>query len=164
MTKSGDRPTHFMLGPSPRSYFSELEKTTSTGKFKILLQKYWLCAQIGIAYGKSSDREDKDKWVNEYFPEPLKGNAHYIRGLAFYMEAKRKDYDTDDEEDLLMGMKKFFDNESQSRLTTEAVHSLNRYAAAGFTIISEKIQQPNDLAAFLVDYVNLLNQAPAVGK
>ena len=101
MSKSGARPTYFMLGPSPRNYFKKLETTSDTGKFKILLQKYWLCAQIGIAYGKMQDREDGDKWVNDYFPEPLKSNQHLIRAVAFFMESERKNYGPDDEEDLL---------------------------------------------------------------
>ena len=162
MTKSGPRPSYFMFGPSPRTYFSELEKTSSTGKFKIMLQKYWLCAQIGMAYGKMSDREDGDKWITDYFAEPLKSNDHYIRGLAFYLEAKRKGYGSDNEEDLLGGMNEFFDNETQNRLTPEALHSINRYAAGGFEIINEKIPNPTDLASFLLDYVSLLMKAPSV--
>ena len=160
MSKSGARPTYFMLGPSPRNYFKKLETTSDTGKFKILLQKYWLCAQIGIAYGKMQDREDGDKWVNDYFPEPLKRNQHLIRAVAFFMESERKNYGPDDEDDLLSGMKDFFDDEGLAKLSPDALHSLNRYAAAGFEIIQKKIPNPTDLAVFLVDYVTLLNNAP----
>ena len=159
MARSGARPSFFMLGPSPRKYFQDLEKTSSTGKFKILLQKYWLCAQVGMAYGVMRDREARDKWVQDYFPEPLKSNQHLIRALCFFMDAQKKGYGPDDEDDLLNGMKAFFDDEAQTKLTPEAVHIMNRYAAAGFEIIKTKIPNPTDLAVFLVDYVNLLKDA-----
>ena len=159
MSKSGARPTFFMLGPSPRKYFTDLEKTSSTGKFRILLQKYWLCAQVGMTYNSMQDREDKDKWVTDYFPEQLRSNQHLIRALCFFMDAQNKGYGPDDEEDLLNGMKAFFDDEAPAKLSPEALHLMNRYAAAGFEIIKTKIPNPTDLAVFLVDYVNLLNNA-----
>ena len=161
MSKTGARPSYFMLGNSPRKYFNDLEKTSSTGKFKILLQKYWLCAQVGMAYGVMQDREEKDKWVGNTIPEPLKSNQHLIRASCFYLDAQNKGYGPEDEDDLLLGMKSFFDDEAQTKLSPEALHVMNRYAAAGFEIIKTKIPNPPDLAVFLVDYVDLLNKAKA---
>ena len=54
-------PIQFMLGAEPRIYFDNLEKSSDTGKFSILLQKYWLCAQLGMVHGrKGVDNGDEN--------------------------------------------------------------------------------------------------------
>jgi hypothetical protein len=156
MMSGNDRPKHMMLGPVARTYFSELEKTSSSGKFRILLQKYWLCAFVGLLADKKASREENDKWVNDYFPEPLKSNQHLIRASAFFRFADRLEYTADDEDDLLEGMKFFFDDEKLAKLGEDGLDTLDEFAAGGFEIINNKIPEPNDLALFLVDYVNLI--------
>ena len=89
MKKEKSRPIQFMLGPSPRNYFNQLEKTSETGKFKIMLQKYWLCAQVGLAFNKRKQREEGDKWVSADIAPPLKENANFLRGLLFLDCEKR---------------------------------------------------------------------------
>lgn len=153
---SNDRPAHMMLGPNARLYFSELEKNSSSGKFKILLQKYWLCAYVGLLADKKESREENDKWVNDYFPAPLKSNQHLIRASAFFRYAERLGYTANDEDELLQGMKDFFDDDKGTKLGDDGLDTLDEYAAGGFAIIRSKIPEPNDLSMFLVDYVNLI--------
>ena len=155
---SGNRPIQFMLGPSPRIYFNELEKTTDTGKFKILLQKYWLCALIGCLFDKPAQRENDDVWVNDYFPEPLKGNQHLIRALGFFRYADKLGYSAEDEDDLLTGMKDFFEDDTRTKLSGVGLDTFDHYAAGGFKLLNEKIPEPSDLAEFLIDYVNLIEE------
>ena len=157
--KKGGRPSQFMLGPSPRNYFNELEKSSETGKFKILLQKYWLCAQVGMAFNLRKQREEGDKWVADNIAPPLKENAHFLRGLLFFREAETKGYSSDDEKDMLDGMKSFFSDERQHKLNDNGLDVIDRYASKGFEIIQERIPNPTDLSSFLVDYVNLILEA-----
>lgn len=158
MMPSNDRPIQMMLGPNARLYFNELEKNSNSGKFKILLQKYWLCAYVGMIADKKASREDNDKWVMDYFPEPLKSNQHLIRASAFFRYADRLGYTSDDEEDLLKGMKVFFNDENRTKLGNDGLDTLDEYAAGGFEIINKRIPEPNDLSTFLVDYVNLIEE------
>ena len=158
MMPSTDRPEQMMFGPNARLYFKELEKNSSSGKFKILLQKYWLCAYVGMLADEKASREENDKWVTPNFPEPLKSNQHLIRASAFFRYADRLGYTSDDEDDLLQGMKDFFDDENRSKLGDEGLDTLDEYAAGGFEIIKKRIPEPNDLSTFLVDYVNLIEE------
>ena len=159
MTEKKGRPIQFMFGPRPRKYFKELEKLSDTGKFKILLQKYWLCAQIGLAFNKRKQREEGDKWVSDNIAPPLKENANLMRGLVFFREAQAKGYNPEDEMDMLAGMKNFFTDERLHKLNDNGLDVMDKYASKGFEIIQERIPNPVDLASFLVDYVDLLLEA-----
>ena len=56
-------PIQFMLGPPARLYFENLEKSSTSGKFSILLQKYWLCAQLGMVHGRKGNDDGDRKWI-----------------------------------------------------------------------------------------------------
>ena len=156
------RPSQMMLGPKARMYFSDLEKSSDSGKFRILLQKYWLCAFVGLLADEKKPREENDKWVNDYFPEPLKSNQHLIRASAFFRYADRLGYSAEDEDDLLQGMKDFFEDDTRTKLGDDGLDTLDQYAAGGFELINSRIPEPSDLAMFLVDYVNLIESLDSV--
>ena len=149
----------FMLGPSPRNYFKQLEKTSETGKFKILLQQYWLCAQVGLAFDKKTQREDGDKELVGYIAAPLKEYDNFWRGLLFFREAGLKGYSSDNEEDMLDGMRNFFSDKRLHKLNSRGLDVIDGHAAKGFEILQKRIPKPNDLSSFLVDYVDLILEA-----
>ena len=60
------RPIQFLFGSEARDYFDRLEKSSATGDFKIKLQQYWLCCQIGIKFDKKGKvPESKGAWLVE---------------------------------------------------------------------------------------------------
>ena len=64
-------PIQFMLGGPARLYFENLEKSSTSGKFSILLQKYWLCAQLGMVHGRKGNDDGDRKWVSTTSRRPL---------------------------------------------------------------------------------------------
>ena len=149
-------PIQFMLGAEPRIYFDNLEKSSDTGKFSILLQKYWLCAQLGMVHGRKGVDNGDRKWVTDNFASPLQEHSHNIRAAAFHMHCADLALNPDDEEEMLSAMKSFFDQDLPHKLQTSSLRMLDEYAAGGFEILREKIPKPVDLAEFLVDYTALL--------
>ncbi len=148
---------NFLFGTDAREYFKFLEVNSETGKFKILLQKYWLCAQIGLLYGEKSDPGiEKGGWVTDTIAPPLKSEAHNIRALLFYRFLSDETFDISDEKEMLEAMNAFFSDETDHKLKSRAVRVMDDYAQGGFEKISSTIKNPIDLASFLIDYTDLL--------
>ena len=150
-------PIQFMLGPSARLYFENLEKSSTSGKFSILLQKYWLCAQLGMVHGRKGNDDGNRKAIIANIAPPLAEHAQNIRAAAFYQHCADFALNPKDEEEMLSTMKSFFDQERPHKLGQMALRMLDDYAEGGFQILQEKIPRPTDLADFLVDYVELIN-------
>jgi hypothetical protein len=150
-------PVQFMFGEEPRSYFSRLEKSSSSGKFPVMLQKYWLCAQLGLVRGRKGD-VGKSSWVTDNFAPPLSEHQHSIRAFAFFTHCTELAVDVEDEEEMIAAMKNFFDQDRKHKLSGVGLRLLDDYAAGGFEILRDEIPNPSDLSDFLLEYVEILTK------
>tara|TARA_B100000767_G_scaffold176220_1_gene164655 strand:+ start:4919 stop:5392 length:474 start_codon:yes stop_codon:yes gene_type:complete len=148
-------PIQFMFGEEPRTYFSRLESASTSGKFQVMLQKYWLCAQLGLIRGRKGD-VGKSSWVTDNFAPPLAEHQHSIRAFAFFTHCQELAVDTENEEEMITAMKNFFDQDRKHKLSGVGLRLVDDYAAGGFEILREEIPNPTDLSDFLLEYVDLL--------
>ncbi|HIO48612.1 TPA: hypothetical protein EYN23_14840 [Candidatus Poribacteria bacterium] len=148
---------HFKFEDMTRVYFKTMEKSSSSGKFKDLISQYWLCALLGIAHNENQKDPEDPKEIVDNFAGPLKEHQHLIRALLFWKYVDKKGYSVDDTTEITTALKEVFDEQSESKLSQTAHNELDRYAAAGFMKLREKIPHPHDLATFLVDYCALLD-------
>lgn len=156
------RPIQFLFDLEARSYFTNLVKSSSTGDFKIKLQQYWLCCQIGIKFDKKGKvPEPKGNWLVDNFAPPLAEHADFIRSVVFWRYADALGVDPEDREDMIPQLRMFFDENKQTKLGDAGMNLMDAYAAGGFEILQERIPNPTDLSSFLIDYVALLTSETA---
>jgi|APSaa5957512493_1039668.scaffolds.fasta_scaffold32040_2 hypothetical protein len=149
----------FRLSYDARKYFEKINKNSTSGKFKIMLQQYWLCAQIGILYNEKGTPPDK-KPLTDKFAFPLKEHQHLIRAFAYWRHAESKNIDPKNEDDVMPSLSMFFDQEALTKLGKLGMSTLDKYAAGGFSIIRKEIPNETDLARFLLEYLILIKNAP----
>lgn len=151
------RPIQFLFGSEARDYFDRLEKSSATGDFKIKLQQYWLCCQIGIKFDKKGKvPESKGAWLVDNIAPPLAEHADFIRSVVFWRYADALGVNPEDREDMVPQLKAFFDEHKKTKLGDAGMNLMDAYAAGGFEILQERIPNPTDLSSFLIDYVALL--------
>ena len=145
----------FQLSSTARSFFETLNRNSTTGKITNQMERFMLCCNIGLIYDEPVEPEKGPQMV-DYFPGRTEPHQHLFRAFAFYRYAIRNQYQKGDP-NILMGMKEFFDDQVRGKLNDSGFEEFSRYAAGGFEIIRTKIGQTNDLATFLIKYVELLN-------
>lgn len=147
--------SRFVFENEARYYFENLNKLSSTGKITTRLEQYWLCAFLGLVAGKQKKELENSMELIDTFTESLRGHQIPILTLLFYRYVTKvlSSYDSDL---ILDQMKLFFDDHAPTKLSSDAMDSLNKYAAGGFGILKEKLVNPSDLAIFLINYVDLL--------
>ena len=149
----------FRFGQEAREYFDKIDKNSTSGKFKIKLQAYWLCAQIGILYNEKGTPPEK-KWLVDYFAPPLKSYEDLIRAFAFWRHAKTKNLNPKKESEMLPALDNFFDENARTKLDKIGMNTFDKHAAGGFEIIRDRIGEETDLASFLLEYLELIENAP----
>lgn len=152
-----NRPIQFLFSSEAREYFDRIEASSTTGTFKIKLQQYWLCCQIGIKYDKKGKvPAPTGAWLVDTFASPLAEHADFIRSIAFWRYADALGVDPEDRDDMVPQLKAFFDEHKKTKLGDAGMQLMDQYAAGGFEILQERIPNPTDLSSFLIDYVELL--------
>ncbi len=147
--------SRFIFENEARHYFENLNKLSSTGRMTTKLEQYWLCAFLGLVAGKQKKELEDAMELVDTFTESLRPYQIPILTLLFYRYVTKvlSSYDSDL---ILDQMKLFFDDHAPTKMSSDAMDTLNKYAAGGFVILKEKIKAPSDLAIFLINYVELL--------
>lgn len=150
---------HFRLEDDANAYFEKIPKPSKYhAGFAIKLQKYWLCALLGLASNENRDPIDTGDVVDS-FPTPLREHAHLIRALAFWRYASERGVGVDNPDDIMDAIRCFFDDDAGSRMSG-GVAELDKFAAGGFDIIRNRWPSPpQDLDTFLLGYVQALEDA-----
>jgi pyridoxal/pyridoxine/pyridoxamine kinase len=99
----------------------------------------------------SSDELDSDPFINSY-PDDFKGQGDIMAGLLIDAELDRKGINAEDRASIEREMVKLVDPTSATRLNSEGNKLLNLYAAAGFSILQDKMMPPSTIEEFLVAY------------
>jgi len=118
-----------------------------------MFDAYYCCLMAGLNARKvgASDELDSDPFINSY-PDDFKGQGDIIAGLLIDAELDRKGINAEDRASIEREMVKLVDPTSATRLNNEGNKLLNLYAAAGFSILQDKMMPPSTIEEFLVAY------------
>jgi hypothetical protein len=89
---------------------------------------------------------------NSVYPDDFKRQSDIIAGLLVDAELDRKGIQPEDRASIEREMVKIVDPTSPTRLNGEGNKLLNLYAAAGFTLIQDKMMPPTTIEDFLIAY------------
>lgn len=139
----------FVLSQSGRSFFRAI---IAPPKF-LMFDAFYCCLMAGLNSRKvgSSDELDSDPFLNSY-PDDFKGQGDIIAGLLIDAELDRKGINSGDRASIEREMVKLVDPTSATRLNGDGNKLLNLYAAAGFSILQDKMMPPSTIEEFLVAY------------
>jgi len=139
----------FVLSQAGRSFFRGI---IAPPKF-LMFDAYYCCLMAGLNARKvgASDELDSDPFINSY-PDDFKGQGDIIAGLLIDAELDRKGINAEDRTSIEREMVKLVDPTSATRLNSEGNKLLNLYAAAGFSILQDKMMPPSTIEEFLVAY------------
>jgi hypothetical protein len=139
----------FVLSQAGRSFFRGI---IAPPKF-LMFDAYYCCLMAGLNARKvgASDELDSDPFINSY-PDDFKGQGDIIAGLLIDAELDRKGINAEDKTSIEREMVKLVDPTSATRLNSEGNKLLNLYAAAGFSILQDKMMPPSTIEEFLVAY------------
>lgn len=148
----------FFFPKGARGYFKLID-TLPTGrpKFGLMFDKFYLCLIVGLdarELGLEDELED-DRFIEGY-PNEYQNQAELIAGLLIDAEMDRRRISSEDRVSIERLMIDLLDPQSGTRLSAEGLKLLNRYAAHGFSMIRDRIAQPDTLENFLVGYYQLL--------
>jgi len=139
----------FVLHQSGRTFFRGI---IAPPKF-LMFDAYYCCLMAGLGARTvgSPENLEADVFLNGY-PDDFKGQADIIAGLLLDAELDRKGIQPEDRASIEREMVKLVDPTSPTRLNGEGNKLLNLYAAAGFSLIQEKMMPPATVEEFLIAY------------
>jgi hypothetical protein len=153
----------FLFHNDARTFFERIGidgaktgRKSDSGYFRTYFDAYWLCAQIGIKNVEFDipKRKEAPEMTRKFVGESSK-HTHLIRGIGFYLHCKKRAM-TDEEEELLGEMTKFFSNEHMS-LSDSGYDLFNGYANGGFNILHERMgDHCTELSTLLLECYDLL--------
>ncbi len=147
----------FRLPGGAKLWFKEIEPKFGTAP---LFDMYYLCLMAGLA--TSTLKEGKDSESSElvdYFPAEYNKNGKIIIGLLLSRELNRLGIDRQDKTALNEGIATLVDPNTPSRLKSEGMRLMNRYANGGFEVLEQQwfVERPQHIEAFLPLYYKNLN-------
>lgn len=119
------------------------------------LNFYWLCAQLGIAYDERKNNEGND--LTDKFTTDLDDHSSMIKGLLLaaiwrYREVKK--------DDVQESFAKLLSADNNTKISSDGIDILDKFAAGGFNMIEEKIPSKNGWNYFMMKYHTIMQNAP----
>jgi hypothetical protein len=145
----------FRLPDKCRKYFEPLtnkQGKKDKNKLDFWFDGYYLSALVGIAQVKMDDNPDSSSELVDDYPTSYKENIDFIAALLIATEAKRISVNMKNADELENLMTSLVDSQSKTRLSSEGVSRLNKYASRGINIILENMMQHTNLEEFYQDY------------
>lgn len=149
----------FRLSKQARSYFSEIEKGSTTGDFDTLWDKYYLSAMAGILERRrvpEDEEPDSEQVFMEEVIEPYQDQKYDIYSALIVAEIERGNIPWDKKSEIRELMLELLDSTSHTQLSDYGAQVLNCYAESGFRLIEDEIPQSFDLDEFLEAYHSLV--------
>lgn len=141
----------FKLTKEARAYFDKLDKNSTTGKFENVWDYYYLCLMVG--YKKCKFGEDPTEVeFNKEFPKVYNAHKNLIIATLISTEIQRQGINRNDEDKIRKLMQDLLDRDSSTKLNSEGITLMNKYADYGFKTINEDIIQPQEMDEFLKIY------------
>lgn len=144
----------FRLSHEGESWFSNIrDKVPFRSKFDL----YYLCLMMGLATGRKAE-PGGGEFIG-YYIDDYKSSGRLIAGMLIVAELKSFRIDMSAKADVRRIIAELLDPTSPTGLSDEGMRNLNRYAAGGFSYLSENREKPYHADEFLSDYRGLLDGA-----
>jgi hypothetical protein len=92
------------------------------------------------------------------FPGEYNSSQRLIINLLLITEKNKKGIPDDDKNRLRLELLEKYINPENNSLTTDGFNLANSYAYGGYRILEEKMPKPEDPAAFITSYLNILKK------
>tara|TARA_Y100000766_G_C18740070_1_gene523104 strand:+ start:102 stop:590 length:489 start_codon:yes stop_codon:yes gene_type:complete len=158
MTDSGSR--RFNLSDDAREYFEKIgverkKGDSKSGMFSAYVEPYYLCMLMGMVKNQKRKPDLMSKDMVRTWKSSAKEFEKEISGFIFYKFCLDRGI-SDGDDRILKLMENFFANERVEVYNKEAFSMMNHYAQGGFDFIRENLGPCNQLADFLVWYLQEL--------
>lgn len=150
----------FKLPKDAKFYFKQIDNQNEEhAKFKTLFDKYYFCLMLGLHRRELGCEEEisKEVFVSNFIEE-YKDKANLIIGLLIDAELERKGIRLEERNSVQKVILDLIDENAITKLNSDAIEQLNKYAAGGMSIIREEIPTTSDIEIFLSQYFFLLNE------
>ena len=117
--------------------------------FGAIIQPYYLCMQIGMIKNQRREPDLMSRDMIDYWASDAAEHEDLISGVGFYYYCIQNGIMEEDERTLKL-MDSFFSKERDKVYTAEGYSMLNKFAQGGFDYILENYGEANDLADFLI--------------
>ena len=158
----------FHLSDDARKYFEKIGVQRNTGNsksgmFSTYIGPYFLCMLMGIIKDKRRAPDTMTKDMVSNWKSHAKEFEKEISGVVFYKYCLSKGISKQDDRVLKL-MENFFTVERAEVYEKEAFSMMNKYAQGGFDYIRDSLGQNDQLADFLIWYLNELEESSVEGK
>lgn len=142
----------FRLPKKCRTYFDPLTGKEKN-KLEYLFDGYYLSVLVGMAQAKIDSKPELEasEFIDEY-PASYKESGDYIAALLIATEVKRIPVNISNADELEKLMTSLVDSHSKTRLSSEGVTRLNKYASRGINVILDTMMSHTNLAEFYQEY------------
>ena len=154
MSQKGNSIMSFYLSDVARGYFEKIgwgrnKGKSKSGMFGAIIQPYYLCMQIGMIKNQRREPDLMSRDMIDYWASDAAEHEDLISGVGFYYYCIQNGIMEEDERTLKL-MDSFFSKERDKVYTAEGYSMLNKFAQGGFDYILENYGEANDLADFLI--------------
>lgn len=147
----------FHLSDDAREYFEKIgverkKGDSKSGMFSAYVEPYYLCLMMGMIKNKGRNPDVMSKDMVSSWKSSAREFEKEITGVVFQKFCENKGIEQGDDR-ILKVMENFFANERAEVYNREAFNMMNYYAQGGFDYIRENLGPCNQLADFLVWYL-----------
>lgn len=151
----------FRLSNAAREYFDSIEKTSSTGGFESMWDKYYFAAMVGI---KARDREviDDEPTADPFITAVIgdyQDQKYEIYAALITAEIDRQNIPQDAEDEIRGLMLGILDSSDPTQLSDKGKKLLNCYAERGHKRLRDAGPVPAGFDEFLRKYHQVIEQA-----
>ena len=149
----------FKLSAAANEWFDKLKKQHPF-KEAPLMHIYYSCALIGM-YSKTEIKtlEDGENFLSRGLPAQY-ANNNFIPIIAAFLEVEieRFKINRDDKKAVKEHLTRYINSESDNKLTSFGLESLDNYSFTGYLKIKQKLREkPELMNVYLIEYSRLLN-------
>ena len=148
----------FRLRTETRRWFTDIRDV-----FPVDFDMYYLCLMAGLATRKKADVTGNEATdLVDYFPGDYRGRGSVIISLFLSRELQKMGISLAERHVLHQAIRRLIDPQSPSRLSDDGLREMNRYANAGFEVLTEWFEdRPRAIETFLPMYKRRLQAALA---
>ncbi len=148
----------FRLSQEARAYFKPIDDRSSSGSFRSIWDKYYLCLMVGLQKSRLGKDTAQEQEFIGYFIDDYRDQRFEIVALFITAEINRRGLPSE-EHAIRKLMLELLDPGSPTGLTEEGHRLLNKYAEGGFEIIREEIPDPSEFDMFIKKYYDAFVKA-----
>lgn len=120
---------------------------------------FYMCFVAGVAANKKIDYDNSsDSDLIDYFPGEYTKTSKLIISLFLVAESLSLGINISKKNEAIQHLNTFIDPDTQSRLSRDGYKSFNQYAAGGYEVITNELQQPFKLGIFLTFYHDMIDK------